>query len=309
MSEMAPLPGSQEVWDKRGQAELEKYGHDTEALARIAAGFSGDANTQALARNMMGMVKTLLPGDVHGGNLDEDYANTQAPGWAPKAFSVGNLDDMGNRMNVLDQMVQNSQNGGLGAEGRCASTVLLAAAMQSGGKAGLDNMIANLERNASDDESRRMIQGLKARASSGDMTGEDLSAINDELYYQLRLKQNDFFEKEGMKNLVPNDGIDPRILQQYIAEDPNMAKAFKEGKLSIDSVDTDGKGGSEASANHYVLSIGGENNNVVYDPMARKDGHQVVVNPVDVKNYHQKEWKPDRIDAADFGGTPFDGMY
>jgi len=308
VSEFQPLPGSQDSWDSRGQSELEKYGKDTEAVGRLAAGFGGD-QIQGLARNMTGMVKTLLPGDVHGGNLEEDYADVNAEGWAPQDFSVGDLSKTEDRMQILDKLTQNAEGAGVDANGRCSTTALMAAAIHAGGNDGIKTILDAVKAGADpkDAFAKSKFKALEDKMKKGELDQNDLSGLNDELYYQLRLKQADEFKKDGYD--VPASGLDPRIMQEFIAGNKNMSQYFKSGKYSIDSVDTDGKGGSEASANHYVLSIGGENNNFVFDPQARKDGHQVVTNPVDVQNYHQKEWKPDRIDAADFGATPFDGMY
>lgn len=308
MAEMAPLPGSQEVWDKRGQSELEKYGTDTEALARLAAGFGGE-QYQGLGRNMLGMIKTMLPGDVHGGNLEEDYADVNADSFSAPEFKVGDLSKIEDRMNLLDKFTQNAEGGGVDANGRCSTTALMAAAIHAGGNDGIKTILDAVKSGADpkDQFAKQKFKALEEKMKKGELDQSDLSSLNDELYFQLRLKQNDEFKKEGYD--VPASGLDPRILQQFIAGNKNMSEYFKSGKYSIDSVDTDGKGGSAEAANHYVLSIGGENNNFIFDPQARKDGHQVVVNPVDVQNYHQKEWKDDRIDAADFGGTPFDGMY
>jgi hypothetical protein len=310
VSEFQHHPAMQDAWDKSGQAKLEDFGDKTEAMARLAAGFGG-AEVQALARNVTGMTKSLLPADVHGKNLDAEYADVNDPSWSAAKLQtdVNSLDKIENRMKLLDGLTQNAENGGVDANGRCATTALMAAMIHSGGKDGIQSLIdvARAGSDPQDEMAKMKFDDLAKKMKAGTLNQADLSGLNDELYMQMRNQQSKDFEKEGWD--VPMSGIAPEQLQKFIAKNPKMAEVFKSGKYSIDSVDTDGKGGSEEAANHYVLSVGGENNNFVYDPQARKDGHQVVVNPVDVQNYHQKEWKADRVDAADFGATPFDGMY
>jgi hypothetical protein len=103
MSEFQPLPGVQESWDNRSPSELEKYGQGTEGVARLAAGFGGE-QIQGLARNMTGAVKSFLPGDVHGGNLDEDYADVSSDSFRAPEFDIdlNGLDKIENRMKLLD---------------------------------------------------------------------------------------------------------------------------------------------------------------------------------------------------------------
>lgn len=308
MSEFQPLPGMQESWDKRGQSALDQYGKDSDAIARLAAGFGG-ADLQVLARNMTGMSKTLLPGDVHMGNLDKQYADINNPDWAPQDFQVGNLDKIEDRMQLLDKLTQNTQGGGIDANGRCGATALMAAAIHAGGNDGIKTILDALKSGADpkDQFAKMKFKALEAKMKAGKLDQDDLSNMNDELNYQLRLKQNEMFAEH--KDQIPASGVDPTVLEAFIKGNKNMSEYFKSGKYSIDSVDTDGNGGSAEAMNHFVLSIGGEKNNFIYDPQARKDGHQVVVNPVEVQNYHQKEWRPDRVDASKVGGTPFDGMY
>lgn len=311
MSDFQPFPGMQESWDKRGQGELEQYGKDTEAMARLAAGFGG-AEIQALARNVTGVTKSLLPGDVHGGNLEEDYADVNSPNFKAPEFDVDlkNLDKIENRMQLLDNLTQNADGGGIDANGRCASTTLMAAAIHAGGADGLKTILDALKKGADpkDQFIGPQLKALEKKMMAGTLDQTDLSMMNDELYLQLRSKQEKDFKANNW-GTPPASGVAPEELEKFIQGNDKMKEYFKSGKYSIDSVDTDGNAGSEEAANHYVLSIGGEKNNFIYDPQARKDGHQVVVNPVDVQNYHQKEWKPDRVDAKDVGGTPFDGMY
>lgn len=311
MSEFQPLPGMQQSWDKRGQAELEKYGSDTEAIARLSAGFGGEY-LQGVARNMTGMVKTLLPGDVHGGNLEEDYVDVSSPSFKAPEFEVdlNNLDKVENRMKLLDNLTQNAEGGGIDANGRCASTTLMAAAIHAGGADGIKTILDALKKGADpkDQFIGSQLKSLEKKMKEGKLDQADLSMMNDELYLQLRTQQEKDFKANDWGK-PPTSGVAPEELEKFIQGNAKMKEYFKTGKYSIDSVDTDGKGGSDEAANHYVLSIGGENNNFIYDPQARKDGHQVVVNPVDVQNYHQKEWKPSRVDANDVGATPFDGMY
>ncbi|MGE0401523.1 MAG: hypothetical protein AB7T06_32780 [Kofleriaceae bacterium] len=309
MSEFQPYPGMQEFWDKN-PAQLEQFGEGTEDMARLAAGFGG-ADVQAVARNVTGATKSLLPGDVHGGNLEQEYADVNDPSWnaAELDIDLNNLDKIENRMNLLDGLTQNAEGGGVDANGRCATTALMAAAIHAGGKDGIRVLLDAAKSGADpkDELAKMKFADLEQKMKDGKLNQADLSSLNDELYLQLREQQAADFKKNGWK--VPMSGLAPEQLQKFIAGNDKMAEYFKSGKYSIDSVDTNGNAGSEEAANHYVLSIGGENNNFVYDPQARKDGHQVVVNPVDVQNYHNKEWKPDRVDAADFGATPFDGMY
>ncbi len=299
----------QEFWDKN-PAQLEQFGEGTEDMARLAAGFGG-ADVQAVARNVTGATKSLLPGDVHGGNLEQEYADVNDPSWnaAELDIDLNNLDKIENRMNLLDGLTQNAEGGGVDANGRCATTALMAAAIHAGGKDGIRVLLDAAKSGADpkDELAKMKFADLEQKMKDGKLNQADLSSLNDELYLQLREQQAADFKKNGWK--VPMSGLAPEQLQKFIAGNDKMAEYFKSGKYSIDSVDTNGNAGSEEAANHYVLSIGGENNNFVYDPQARKDGHQVVVNPVDVQNYHNKEWKPDRVDAADFGATPFDGMY
>jgi hypothetical protein len=186
----------------------------------------------------------------------------------------------------------------------------MAAAIHAGGKDGIRTILDAVKAGADpgDELAKMKFKSLEAKMAAGTLDQSDLSSMNDELYLQMREQQTKDFAAEG-HGTPPMSGLAPEQLQKFIAGNDKMKEYFKSGKYSIDSVDTDGKAGSEEAANHYVLSIGGQNNNFVYDPQARKDGHQVVANPVDVQNYHQKEWKPDRVDATDFGATPFDGMY
>src|SRR5690349_13569180 len=108
MSEFQPMPEMQTFWDDAGQAQLEQFGKGTEAMARLAAGFGGE-ELQRIGRVGNGVHTSLLPADVHGGNLDEDYADVQSADFTAPEFTVdlNNLDKIENRMQLLDNFTQN----------------------------------------------------------------------------------------------------------------------------------------------------------------------------------------------------------
>lgn len=67
------------------------------------------------------------------------------------------------------------------------------------------------------------------------------------------------------------------------SQDPALSKMFKDAGLGVSKIDNDG----DDVGNHFVLQIGqpGADDEAIYDPLARKDGHQVVKDPTKVNDY------------------------
>ena len=90
-----------------------------------------------------------------------------------------------------------------------------------------------------------------------------------------------------------------------------MKSYFADGRMSIDSVDADGKtpDGADNGGDHFVLHLANGPASAIYDPFARTDHHQLVFDPEEQKNYRSHEIRTDQIDGAKFGASPFVGMY
>ncbi len=296
--------------------------------------FGDDVMTQTNASDHFREMAQSMPADpAVTGNLNAMHADSDAiynGTWklADRNQKLGELDSAQSRLKLLDQFTQNDSKVGDPAgmsNTRCGSTVLLAAAIQGGGndgvKAILDQATKDLDKNGPHyDEQKKQLEAMAKSMAGGDMKIADLHGLNGILNEQLIAQQakkytnpdgSPMLDDNGMP-LAPLMGVEPDVLKNYIANNDTMKGYFADGKMSIDSVDADGKTapGADNGGDHYVLHMAGDGGgSAIYDPFARKDHHQLVFNPEEQKNYARKEVKSDQIDGADFGANPFLGLY
>jgi len=294
-----------ELW-KGNSAGLEAYGDATSGMGKVAAGWYGP-EAAALAKSAMPLVNLPIPEHVDIGNLDKQWVSTsdiEAGNWQHdvKQDVSGLLKDPADRLKLLNGLTQNDQYDPY-SSGRCGSSVILAAAIQGGGKEGLQALMNQVKKgiDPTDQMYGSYMKSLEKNMREGKLTMGDMDKLNGMLYTQLRDAQNKKFEGEE----IPPEGLDPEVLKEFIGKNKTLKGYFQKGDMSIESVDSDGKDG----ANHFVLQMGGKDSSFTYDPYARKDGNQLVFDAVENKNYNQAETHADQIDGSDFGGTAFKGMY
>jgi hypothetical protein len=315
---MCRMPSADQYWKENPQ-ELAEYG--TWAAGQVKSEFE-HPDSHFGGRDMA----LTLPDHTNLGNISNrevDPNDVSNNTWQDqhKEDLVGKIDakDEAGKLNLLNKMTQNV-GGDDASDAMCGAETLLAAAVKGGGTDGIKAILASEMANAvagKDEFAKKQIGSYQKALASGKLSVDDMHGIASELNYELRLKQVEQEQKYQKEHPEDTDfkpsteGLSPETMQNFIKSSSTMSGYFKDGHMSIDSVDTKSADGASA-ANHYTLSMAtADGASAVYDPFARKDGNQVIYNPLEVKNYHEHRGTDDgdRIDGKAFGGNPFSGMY
>jgi hypothetical protein len=186
------------------------------------------------------------------------------------------------RLAALDRFTQNADLAGGEEEGadRCGATTLLAGAMLGGGTGGVKLLLDTAAASDGVDKSTKLLldQVAKKLARGEALTDGDLHFVQEGLHQHLRS-----VDVQTGRAVEGRTGVDGRTLAELVDGNEELRKMFVDGGLGVAKIDNDG----DDVANHFVLQIGqpGADDEAVYDPLARKDGHQVVTDPTRVNDY------------------------
>jgi len=309
------------------KAEMEGMGWFGEDAQPIGQAVSSVLNFGEAMDSILGTSSPGVTGNIADTHADPDAIYDGTFKLADRNQQLGDLGSEQSRLKLLDQFTQNDSKVGDPAgmsPYRCGSTTLIAAAIQGGGtdgiKAIVDQAGADLDPSAPGyEQQKKQLEQLQKSMKAGDLKMSDLHSLNGILNQQLVAAQaKKYTNPDGSpmlgddgKPLAPLMGLSPDTLKDYIAKNPTMKGYFADGKMSIDSVDADGvtPPGAENGGDHFVLHMANGASSAIYDPFARTDHHQLVFDPEEQKNYQRHEIHSDQIDGADFGASPFMGMY
>ena len=169
----------------------------------------------------------------------------------------------------------------------CGPAALLAAAVYAKGGKGVDMIIDQLEAGGEKDASDPL-EVLRRSADRGTLDVGQMQELQAQLFASMHAKM--LADPKISAEDKASPGINGKTMQDYIRDNPAMAKMFKDNDMAVSFIDSTG----DEKVDHYVLGLndpsraaGGNADggyNTFYDPFARKGG-QVVTDGGEVNAY------------------------